>query len=46
MRSRPKRKMIVAISTVAGFFLSSLWVIYRARPRGLAAPDESLACQL
>lgn len=43
IRSRPKRKLIVAISTVAAFFLSSLWVVYRDRTHELAAQSESLA---
>lgn len=43
VRSRPKRKLIVAISTVAALFLSSLWVIYRTRTDRLATEEESLA---
>lgn len=43
IRSKPKRKIIVGISAVAGFFLSSLWVIYRDRSHGLVPPNESLA---
>jgi tyrosine-protein kinase Etk/Wzc len=40
VRSKPKRKLIVGVSTAAALLLSSFWVLYRDRSYKMLVPDE------
>jgi tyrosine-protein kinase Etk/Wzc len=40
VRSKPKRKLIVGVSTVAALLVSSFWVLYRDRSYKMLVPDE------